>query len=75
MKQAIHKNLRRSKNLRALLGVACPTCHDLCSESPLSQHVDPSITDVEVSLPAGKLKMVMSFMLNFSPGSTLNMTE
>ena len=68
------QNLRHNRNQRALLGAACPTCHDLCREPSLShlrrgaaQHVDPSITDVGVSLPAGKPKMVMSFTLNVSP--------
>ena len=50
------QNLRRSRNLSALLGVGCPTCHAAglrCLKRGAAQHVDPSITNVEVSLSAG----------------------
>ena len=47
------QNLRRNRNLLALLGAGCPTCHGLCSESPLlhlkrraARHVDPSTTTI-----------------------------
>ena len=57
VKQAKLQKLRRNRNLRALHGAGCPTCHGRCSEPQMShlrrgaaRRVDPSITENEVSL-------------------------